>query len=264
MNWMGYVMGNYDAVMPVVYNRKLGVRYVYQPSHCQQLGVFSGSPADRELIRQFMQQLVSDVWYADYAINASNDPLSLIGMDVTGSPNYVLDLAPSYADLVKGYSTNCKRNLKRAEHEDLIINEQVSVKTMLEFKQKHDNLKRNRYYRRIASRLFHTLEEMNRLMVYGTEYKGKINAFAAFAVSKTKLIYLLSASDEDGREKRSMFRLIDQVIQIHSGTAMQLDFEGSVIPSIARFFGGFGAVPETYGRIRYRRWHSKKIMHEGQ
>jgi hypothetical protein len=35
---------------------------------------------------------------------------------------------------------------------------------------------------------------------------------------------------------------------------MILDFDGSNIPSVARFFSGFGASPEVYQAIGFRRF----------
>jgi len=52
---------------------------------------------------------------------------------------------------------------------------------------------------------------------------------------------------------------VDQLIRDHAGSEKILDFEGSNIPSIARFFSGFGARPETYQEVRFSRLPLKFI-----
>src|ERR1700712_3420862 len=42
--WSALVLGDYDAVMPLPWNRKWGFRYVYNPAFVPQLGIFSPRP----------------------------------------------------------------------------------------------------------------------------------------------------------------------------------------------------------------------------
>jgi hypothetical protein len=70
------------------------------------------------------------------------------------------------------------------------------------------------------------------------------------AFSKTRIIYLMSVSSSLGKEQRAMFRIVDELIRDYSGSSFLLDFEGSNIPSIARFFIGFGGRPEVYQTLR--------------
>jgi hypothetical protein len=50
-----------------------------------------------------------------------------------------------------------------------------------------------------------------------------------------------------------MFLLIDTYIGQNAGKEMTLDFEGSNIPGIARFYKGFGALPQTYYSLHQNR-----------
>ena len=40
-NWDALILNDYEAVMPIPYKKKLGIKYIYQPFFCQQLGLFS-------------------------------------------------------------------------------------------------------------------------------------------------------------------------------------------------------------------------------
>jgi hypothetical protein len=46
---------------------------------------------------------------------------------------------------------------------------------------------------------------------------------------------------------------VDAFIREHAGKEFNLDFEGSNIPSVARFFAGFGARPEIYQGVNFDR-----------
>src|SRR5687768_17286505 len=42
-DWCGLVLNDYEAVMPLPFRKKFGMRYVYQPAFIAQLGVFGGN-----------------------------------------------------------------------------------------------------------------------------------------------------------------------------------------------------------------------------
>ena len=42
-HWDALVSGDYEAVMPLTWNRKYGIYYLYQPFLAAQLGVFGAS-----------------------------------------------------------------------------------------------------------------------------------------------------------------------------------------------------------------------------
>jgi hypothetical protein len=66
-------------------------------------------------------------------------------------------------------------------------------------------------------------------------------------------IYLAASSSQEGIEKSAMFLLIDTFIQKNAGSMTTLDFEGSNIPGIARFYAGFGGSPKTYLSLHQNR-----------
>jgi hypothetical protein len=83
--------------------------------------------------------------------------------------------------------------------------------------------------------------------IYGVcNDKGDIIAGTAFINSLNRIFYLVSFSFEEGKEKSAMFLLVDYIIKKYSKSEFVLDFEGSVIPGIARFFAGFTAIKTSY------------------
>ncbi len=49
--WDALVLDDYQAVMPLTWRSKFGIRYLYQPAFTQQTGIFSASPFHHHLDR---------------------------------------------------------------------------------------------------------------------------------------------------------------------------------------------------------------------
>jgi hypothetical protein len=65
---------------------------------------------------------------------------------------------------------------------------------------------------------------------------------------------LFASSNESGRRSGAMAFNIDHILKKHQETNLILDFEGSMIPTIARFYKSFGAEPQIYQSLSYKRF----------
>ena len=252
-NWSALIMGNYQFAMPLVWKRKLGLRYLYQPFYSQQLGVFSKEFVDPILIKNILSTLRKKYRFASINFNSSN----LVGDEnpftVADKTNYVLDLRPGYESLHDSYSTNAKRNIKKALDLNERVSKEISIREFVAFKRNNDVIKRTEKEYQWLVTLLESIRKLSTGKVYATREEGTIIAAAFFGFCKTKAIYLVSASNDRGKEGRAMFRIVDEFIREHSGSELILDFEGSNIPNVARFFTGFGAVPEIYQNVGFSR-----------
>jgi hypothetical protein len=71
-------------------------------------------------------------------------------------------------------------------------------------------------------------------------------ASAIFFLSHDRAYYILVGNNPAGKHTGASHALIDGFIKAHAGKNILLDFEGSDIPGLAAFYGGFGAVSENY------------------
>ena len=53
-HWDGLVLNDYEAIMPLPWNKKYGIYYLYQPFLCAQLGIF-GKNIDAEISKAFLK-----------------------------------------------------------------------------------------------------------------------------------------------------------------------------------------------------------------
>ena len=252
-NWSALMVGDYQFVMPLIWKKKYGIRFLYQPFYTQQLGVFSREYVDPILITSMLSMLPGKFRFGNVHFNIQN----LVGEEepftVDDKSNYVLDLNRPYDDLNRSFSTNAKRNVKRAWDIGQEVEKDLSLEDLVAFKRANDVIKRTEDDYTWLVHLLETICEKSAGAVYASRIEGGLSAAAFFGFSRRRAIYLVSVSNETGKENRSMFKLVDSFIRDHSGTELVLDFEGSNIPSVARFFGGFGARPEIYQGVSFNR-----------
>ena len=249
-NWEALIVGDYDMIFPIIPGKKFGINYLYQPLFLQQLGVFSYQKLNSDVVEKFLDAIPKKYKFYEINLNTFNK-ISSAKYQTTQRVTYEIDLICPYESLIKKYSTNTKRNIKKAKKNNLQIFKKLPVKEFIDFKQKNSivKLKEEDYsvLRNIISiSIFYTVGEL--YGVYNSE--NKLCAAAFFIKSHNKVIYLVSVSSEEGKQKRAMFFLIDSFIKKNSQKNLTLDFEGSNIESIARFFKGFGANPCYYQFVK--------------
>ncbi len=112
-HWDGLVWGDYECVMPITWNKKLGISYLYQPPFTASLGIFGNKITD-SLIMEFIRSIPSRYKLVEIDMNFGNK-LSLPNQDIHLRENYILDLNNPYEKIYAGYRDNIKRNCKKAQ-----------------------------------------------------------------------------------------------------------------------------------------------------
>ena len=252
-DWDALVSGNYEAVMPLPIKKKFGFKYIYQPSYTQQLGVFSTGKLDSKMVLEFLKQIPADFKYVQTSLNTFN-ALESQDFNLEKKVTYQLDLIKPYELIYRGYSTNTKRNIKKAIKNKIFITKGLAVNDLIEMRRRNPVVKLTEEHyntmRKIIS--FALLHKVG--ACYGA-YSDRNNLIAAafFITSHNKSIFLISVSSAEGKEKRAMFYILDYFIKIHAENPVILDFEGSMIESLARFFSGFGAKACNYLSVSQNR-----------
>ncbi len=252
-NWSALVDDDYRFVMPLTWKKKLGIRYLYTPLFTQQLGVFGKELVPPDVVHDFLHAIPKSFRFGDLQFNTGNLLGDEDGYEVNDRLNYELSTARNYHELYGAYSENNKRNLKKAFASGVELRYDLGVSEIVHFKRDLAAIKLpEEYYLHIRD-LFSTLAEHGKNVIISAHLNGKICAAALFGISGKRAVYLYSASNEEGKEARAMFMIIDQFIRDFEEQEYILDFEGSSIPSIARFFAGFGAKACIYQQVSFNR-----------
>jgi hypothetical protein len=247
--WDALIGDDYLFVMPLVNNKKYGISYVYQPFFTQQLGVFSSLPVESAIVGRFLHAIPKQFRLTDMNLNLGN---AIPPEPFRAKPNntYHLSLQSEISKIRAAYNSNTRRNIQKALQNKVSISQFSDIPPFLEFTR--SNLKEKSP--EIKSRHYSALQEVvnyaigNRLgEIYGALNAGnELLASVFFVRSNQTSIYLAASSNQEGIEKSAMFLLIDAFIQNNAESNLTLDFEGSNISGIARFYAGFGGLPQTY------------------
>jgi lipid II:glycine glycyltransferase (peptidoglycan interpeptide bridge formation enzyme) len=246
--WSAIIYSDYKAVMPICYGKKFTFEYIYPPYFVQQQGIFSPENIDASLTKLFFDTIPSNFKFIEQYLNTGNifEPG---GYKVTYNSTYHLLLKDNYEALSKNFSQNHKRNIKRAAENNLVISHEASTDTIISLfrngkGREVKNLKDAHY--KVLKELFHQCDHRQLLKFYNIKKDNRIICGGVFIVEGASAIFIFSGADVDSKNARAMTLLINQFIIDHSGTNITLDFEGSNIPGLARFYKGFGATEKKY------------------
>ena len=253
-HWDALVLGDYEAVMPLTWNRKYGLYYLYQPAFTASLGVF-GNLSASGLTEAFLSAIPAKFRLAEIALNPANH-FSSFPPYAAGCNNYVLDLNRPYTELAAGYRENVRRNIKKSRQLHCECKKDIPLDSIVELSRAAmgplTNVKQEDYIH--FTRLFSLLSAQNQAVTYGVYTPaGELVASCVYFFCGKRAYYILVGNHPNGKTLGASHYLIDCFIRDYAGTDLLLDFEGSDIRNLAFFYGSFGASVETYPFIRINR-----------
>ena len=250
-NWGGLVEGDYTSVMAIPWRKKFGLKYIYQPFYSQQLGIYSSTYPDAKKFLEFYQAIPSDFRHIEYNFNHLHN-FQGVKNKITTRKNFELRLNTNYLDLFEKFSSNTQRNITKTLP-TIELREGVKVGDIVKMKRENSALNLNAEFYENLNCLIHGVMLRKKGFIVGAYIGDKLVGSAFFAMNEGRIYYLTPVSNKEGKEKRAMFAILDYVIGKYADTGLILDFEGSQIPGVARFFAGFGAKPITYFHLKENR-----------
>ncbi len=243
--WKVIIYKDYEAGFAFQIKRKYGLAYSLHPFLVQQLG-FLGS--DDSIFKLFLAEIEKKVFHYQYQLNAFNRIDTNV---IQEKSNYELLLDKSYEDHQKQYKTNAKRNIKKSYNQGISVTKEASFRpTDMDFVLNNSkiNLDSNRLNK--FKQLMANAEANSTLEIYRAEKDNELLSMIVFIKNKVRSIYLMAISSSKGQELKANFLLVDSFIKDKAESSIILDFEGSSIEGIARFYAGFGAQATTYKVIK--------------
>jgi hypothetical protein len=259
-HWDALMINDYEIIMPLTWNKKFGIYYLYQPAFTANLGIF-GNGLTGEIVKEFIKCIPEKFKLIEISLNEGNAVPSQQG-DFISRTNYVLSLNNSYENIYRGYRENHQRNIQKALQSECFAKKNIPVEGVISLNK--DRMKNitsipDDDYARF-NKLYQFLFPNNKSMTYGIfNAQNKLLASCVFFFSHNRVYYILAGNHPDGRNTGASHALIDAFIKDHSEKNLILDFEGSDIESLAMFYNGFGATKEIYPAIRLNNlpWYLK-------
>lgn len=248
--WDALVVGDYEAVFPLPYKRKFGLKYIYQPYFCQQLGLFAPRWCEYTT-QQFLNAIPSRFIWVDLQLNL------LHGEPSKGNKrtNYQLDLSSSYQVIASAYNPDVHKNIRKIERQDIVykwgIGAEQVIKTNREAWGELNPELQNIHYQQLENNCKEAAKK-SQLITLGAYLEGDLIGAVLFFASPGYLFYVNGGATVIGKKYGIMNGLIDEVIKRYAGNPMVLDFEGSEIEGVAYFYSKFGSKIVPY-------WHYKSF-----
>lgn len=252
-NWHGLVIGDYNAVMPLPWKKKMGIRYYYVPPFIQQLGITgtisaAGLPGIIAAVNKFAS-------YGDIHFNFSNTAIPE-QLSVIQRTNFLLDLSAGYEKIAGGYKADAKDNIIHAENNQLIYKATDAALAI--------RLYKDLYYARMPrikekdyaqlTQLCIALSKSGNCITRSiTTLNGEIVCSAVLLKDKRRIYNIANAVTKNSRPLKANSLLYDRIIREFAGTNLLLDMEGSDLPGVKQFYEKFGVTDQPYFHYHHNR-----------
>lgn len=257
-NWSALVAGDYQYVMPLTWNKKVGLKYLYQPYFTKSLGVFGNSRHSFE-ISSFLHAIPDMFRYWDIDLNENN----FVSTDIRklhqrARRNYLLSLVNNYEHISQQYKRLANRMTKKAieGHVQIVRGEAPALIIQLyqrDYANRHRSIS-GTIYEKLTSCTAKAFENNLAETYLAKSLSGETLAYYMILKDERYIYSLLGGSTNEGKLKGAFYLLTDAIIRDHAGTNKIFRFEGSDIPGISFFDNLFG--PE---RISYQHLVMNKL-----
>lgn len=245
------VYGDLEAVLLVPFRKKMGVRYAYRPLFLQK-NIFYGDASKFEVLVAALQKTVR---FGDIALDQLGG--KNIFDTVFSRTNYELPLDKPYTELRQSFSKNHKRNINKSKC--LSIKETTDVTALLTIFEAEKTTsfkpKALKNIRKTIHQLVQNTAVKPYLKIMNAYDDGDVVGAFLLLHYNYRIYYLLGTSKKHmtSLSDKALYRLFDDLIQTCAGTKTILDFEGSDLPGVARFFRGFGAQETHYYAVKWNK-----------
>jgi len=256
--WDALIYNDYEAVFPLPFKKKFGIKYLVQPVFCQQLGAFGSnvnvSTNDflSAIPKRFLRVRLQLNPYFDQTNEVASiqtKPAGIIASSgkLTTKTNMTIQLSQPL-----DYNKDCKKNLHRLaelpiEYKINAISIRDAIDTYRKAWGKQNPKIGDEHYQLFANACS---EKLSFTVTAHHQKEGDLLGAAVFLITpentKRSLHYVCAGPTEAGKSIGVMHGIIDFVLNRYQGENMLFDFEGSSIASVASFYKKFGATEEPF------------------
>ena len=256
--WDALIYNDYEAVFPLPFKKKFGIKYLVQPVFCQQLGAF-GSNVNvsthhflSAIPKRFLRVRLQLNPYFDQTNEIESiqtKPAGIIASSrkLTTKTNMTIQLSQPL-----DYNKDCKKNLHRLaelpiEYKINAISIRDAIDTYRKAWGKQNPDIGAEHYQLFANAC---TDKLSFTVTAHHQKEGDLLGAAIFLITpentKRSLHYVCAGPTEAGKSIGVMHGVIDFILNRYQGENMLFDFEGSSIASVASFYKKFGANEEPF------------------
>ncbi len=240
--WDAIIEDDYEAVMPLVYTKKLNFKIVYTHPLIKHLGIFSGLPIKADKISLFLKAIPVNFKKIEICFNRQNTQTIKESFSNYRFA-YELDLITPYKKKERSYSDRVKKAIDFTSKMKLSVMKHTSIFEL-------DFLLHQSPYKisestiinpllRVLARLI-SLNKAEIFGIYGPE--NMLYAAACFIRSSHNVVMLYAHTIPQGDISYANYLLLDSFLQHYSGRNVTLSFEHIDKYWNDEFYTAFGAL----------------------
>ena len=253
--WKGIVIDDYLLVCALPLKSKFGLKYFHQPSFLQRVAIFgkSNEMTQNAIRDEFLKINIGDV-------NLEQEILP----NAKKLINLELNLEESVEKLRGHYSDNCRRNIKKAIKNGVVIERTslLDLPFLIElFKSEKGSVINN-----LPSDFYDKLQliceesgKLGNLEIYVSKLVNEVVGGMVVISSNKRKLLLFTASSLKAKNSGAMHRLISNYLELNANSNVIFDFEGSMNAGVARFYKGFGGVKKDYFHYNFKTSVMRKL-----
>ena len=251
-DWEALIEGDYKAVMPLPVTSARRRKTLAQPPFTWQLGIYSNSIMDRDMVDLFISQLPPSYRIRILDLNKLNSPVPDSYRHHT-LEHVELDLIPSYERIREHYDNSLARRLDESGPDRLTVARGLTANEFLQFLSSHDRSHRKRPGQKdlYCLRLLITNSIRYRMGELLGAYTPENNLCAAVLVvtyrRKATLIY--SVADKEGIQRQATAVIIDEFIRAHAGEKLIMGVDNPGDTMALELFRQLGGMTFRFTRI---------------
>jgi hypothetical protein len=246
-----FVFNDFETILFIPYRKKFLITYAYMPFFLQKLSFIGSEKGQNPII----EKLLKAVRFGEISMFNSTESIPFDFSRIR--KNFTLQLNKSYLDLRKKYSENHRRNLAKTDKIKIEITEEIEplIAIFIDEKSSVFHKKELRSFVENIHKLFKHPKLKDNLLIVSASDSNQIIASSLFIKFNNVIYYILGTSIKSSQHvsSKGLFKIFDYVIELYSETDTILDFEGSDMPGIARFFKGFGSREEEYTFLKWNK-----------
>ena len=243
-DWEGVIKGDYQAVMPVPVMPGWRKKLLSQPPFTWQLGIYSNSIMDRQMVDAFISQIPASYRIRKLDLNKLNSPGSH-SFRYRDLEHTELDLIPSYDQIRQHYDKLLIDSMNESGSRRLTVTKGLTANEFLQFIYHHDRSNK----RHLKPKELHYLRLITSNSIryrfgelFGA-YSPENNLCGAALIIKyrQKASVIYTAADKEGMSKMAITSIIEEFIKTHAEQKLILgvdDPDDKISLDLLRQFGG--------------------------
>lgn len=268
-HWDVYLVergGDYIAAMPYYLEKRNGYQIITKAKNTQNNGIIIKYPEK--------QKYTTRLGYEEKIINEIIDFIERLGIDKYEQQyhytftnwlpffwkyykeitryTYVIESTKDMSQVEKNYSSNVRKNIRKAQKQVHICEFDISIEKFFEIN-RMSFIRQNKeipYSLDFVKSIYEAGKKNQAVKIMAAEDKeGNIHSVVFLVWDKESVYYLLNGTNPEFKDSQANCFLIHESIKLASNMGKKFDFEGSVIKSIEKAFREYGGVRKPYFRI---------------